>query len=78
MIKPQTIFYESFIKICFVIYYSIENQRAKGGCNIFNIQNFSLDKYSYSNIETSRFRNKQEKVYEIYLETKIQSFPEVH
>ena len=53
MIMPQTSFYESFIKICSVIYYSIENQRAKGGCNIFNIENVSLDKYLYSNIETS-------------------------
>ena len=37
--------------ICSVLYHSIENQKAKGDCNIFNIKNASLPKYSYSNID---------------------------
>ena len=36
---------QSFIKICSILYHSM------GECNIFNIQNVSLAKYSYSNID---------------------------
>ena len=34
-----------------VLYHSIENQKEKGGCQIFNIQNVSYAKYSFSNID---------------------------
>ena len=38
--------------------------KRKGECNIFNVQNISLAKYSYSNIDDIRCRDKKEKVYE--------------
>ena len=63
--------------ICSVLYHSIENQKAKGGCKIFNIQNISLAKYSYSNMMASRCKSKKEKAYEKCPE-KMQSFSEVH
>ena len=34
-----------------VLHHSIENQKEKRGCKIFNIQNVSHAKYSYSNID---------------------------
>ena len=37
--------------ICSVLYHSIEDQKAKGNCNIFNIQNVVLAKYSYPNTD---------------------------
>ena len=37
--------------ICSVLYHSIENQKAKRDCNIFNIQSAALAKYSYPNID---------------------------
>ena len=37
--------------ICSVLYHSTENQKVKVDCDIFNIQNISLAKYSYSNID---------------------------
>ena len=45
--------------ICSVLYNSIENQK-KGGCKIFNIQNVSHAKYSYSNIDDVTMTTKQE------------------
>ena len=35
----------------FVLYHSIENQKSKGDCNLFNIWNVSIAKYSYPNID---------------------------
>ena len=51
MMMSCTRYYQRFIIICSVLHHSIENQKAKGGCYIFNIQNVSLAKYLYSNID---------------------------
>ena len=51
MMMSCTRYYQRFIIICSVLHHSIENQKAKGGCYIFNIQNVFLAKYLYSNVD---------------------------